>query len=63
MGIYISILIKRNGESIMGDKKYRGKNNFVPEYFLWIEPDEQKRRAEELNKMTKKRKSKKNEEN
>lgn len=27
---------------------------FVPEYFIWLEMEEQKRRAEELNKMTKK---------
>ena len=39
----------------MENKNFRGKNNFVPEYFLWIEPDEQKRRAEELDKMTKKK--------
>ena len=42
----------------MKDKNYKNKNNFVPEYFLWIEPDEQRRRAEELNKMTKKRNKK-----
>ena len=47
----------------MKDRNCKGKNNFVPEYFLWIEPDEQKRRAKELNKMTKERKWKKNEEN
>ena len=43
----------------MKDKNYKGKNNFVPEYFLWIEPDEQKRRANELDKMTKKDRHKK----
>lgn len=30
--------------------------NFIPEYFEWIEPDEQKRRAKELEKMTKENK-------
>lgn len=46
----------------MKDKNYKGKNNFVPEYFLWIEPDEQKHRAKELNKMTKDKSGSKNEE-
>lgn len=46
----------------MKDKNYKGKNNFVPEYFLWIEPDEQKRRAKELSKMTKDNKRNKKEE-
>ncbi len=35
------------------DKKE--KNNFVPETFQWVEPDEQKRRARELNNITKKK--------
>ena len=39
----------------MKDKNYKGKNNFVPEYFLWMEPDELRRRADELNKMTKRK--------
>ena len=47
----------------MKDKNYKGKNNFVPEYFLWIEPDEQRRRAKELNNMTKKEKDKRDKEN
>ena len=43
----------------MEDKNNKAKNNFVPEYFLWIEPDEQKQRARELNNMTKRNKNKK----
>ena len=48
---------------MMDDKNYKGKNNFVPEYFLWMEPDEQKRRAKELNKMTKNEKRGRQKEN
>ena len=39
----------------MKEKNNKAKNNFVPEYFLWLEPDEQKRRAKELTKMTKRK--------
>ena len=31
----------------------KSKRDFVPEYFIWLEPDEQRRRAKELDKMTK----------
>ena len=37
----------------MEERNNKAKNNFVPEYFLWIEPDEQRKRADELNRMTK----------
>ena len=39
----------------MKKENNKAKNNFVPEYFLWLEPDEQRRRAEELDKMTKRK--------
>ncbi len=38
------------------DKKYENEKNigeFVPTYFGWISLDDQKKRAEELNKKTK----------
>jgi hypothetical protein len=34
------------------NKKYA---EFIPSYFAWISLDEQKERAEELNKLTKKK--------
>ena len=44
----------------MEEKKKKGnyKNNgeFIPTYFGWIPPDDQKKRAEELNQKTKNRK-------
>ncbi len=33
------------------NEKYTGE--FIPTYFGWISPDDQKKRAEELNKKTK----------
>ncbi len=41
----------------MEDKKYENKKyigEFVPTYFGWISPEEQKKRAKELNEKTKK---------
>jgi len=43
------------------DKKENAHKNsqygdFVPTYFEWLLPEEQKKRAEEIDKMTKKKK-------
>lgn len=41
---------KRKDENIEDTTKY---GEFVSSYFAWITPEEQKKRAEELNKKTK----------
>lgn len=40
--------------------KDKSNKEFVPDYFLWLNPDKQKERAKELEKITKKREKRKN---
>lgn len=39
----------------MKDKDIKTNNDFIPEYFIWLDLESQRKRAIELQEMTKKR--------